>query len=104
MIRKDKMILFQSKILPYSQVCIHSVPNRKIVSHRKNIDAMRKSSLKRQKKLSIKKNKEKLPLHYNEIVLRENESYKKIENYKVFFKTWSSNAGNFERQIHLIIL
>lgn len=55
MIRKDKMILFQSKILPYSQVCIHSVPNRKIVSHRKNIDAMRKSSLKRQKKLSIKK-------------------------------------------------
>lgn len=53
MIRKDKMILFQSKILPYSQVCIHSVPNRKIVSHRKNIDAMRKSSLKRQKKLSI---------------------------------------------------
>lgn len=57
MIRKDKMILFQPKILPYSQVCIHSVPNRKIVSHRKNIDAMRKSSLKRQKKLSIKKKK-----------------------------------------------
>ena len=56
------MILFQSKILPYSQVCIHSVPNRKIVSHRKNIDAMRKRSLKRQKKLSIKKKeKEKLP-------------------------------------------
>lgn len=55
------MILFQPKILPYSQVCIHSVPNRKIVSHRKNIDAMRKSSLKRQKKLSIKKKKEKLP-------------------------------------------
>lgn len=74
------MILFQSKILPYSQVCIHSVPNRKIVSHRKNIDAMRKSSLKRQKKLSIKKKEQKLPLHYNEIVLRENESYKKIEN------------------------
>ena len=82
MIRKDKMILFQSKILPYSQVCIHSVPNRKIVSHRKNIDAMRKSSLKRQKKLSIKKKN-----YLNtimKIVFRKNESYKKIENYKVF--------------------
>ena len=55
------MILFQSKILPYSQVCIQSVPNRKIVSHRKNIDAMRKSSLKRQKKLSIKTKEQKLP-------------------------------------------
>ena len=61
MIRKDEMILFQPKILPYSQVCIHSVPDHKIVSHRKNIDAMRKSSLKRQKKLSIKKKEQKLP-------------------------------------------
>ena len=82
------MILFQSKILPYSQVCIHSVPNRKIVSHRKNIDAMRKRSLKRQKSYLLKKKKKKKNYLNTimKIVLRKNESFKKIENYKVFFK------------------